>query len=116
MKKLIKLLLILVLMLCLTACSKDKPEQEVDYKDKPEQEVDYKAQLCAEELIKINKFETYAWAYQEVQGKLNLTVDYICIIEMYGSIDLKSYYVKALCYITKDNDVDIEFLNEIRIY
>ena len=109
MKKILKLLIILVFMICLTACSKDTPTTQVE-------EVNPKAELCAEELINIEKFEIYAWAYQEVQGKLNLTVDYICIIEMYGSTDLESYYVKALCYITKGNDVDIEYLEEKRIY
>jgi hypothetical protein len=109
MKKILKLLILLVFIVCLTACSKDKPTTQVE-------EVNSKAELCAEELININKFETYAWAYQEVQGKLNLTVDYICIIEMYGSVDLKAYYIKALCYITDGNDVDIEYLEEKIIY
>lgn len=109
MRKIFELLILLMFVICLTACSKDEPTTQVE-------EVNHKAKLCAEELITIEKFETYAWAYQEVQGKLNLTVDYICIIEMYGSKDLKSYYIKALCYITKGNDVDIEYLEEKRIY
>jgi Tfp pilus assembly protein PilP len=105
MKKIFKLLIILVLMLCLTACSKNKPTTEVE-------EVKSKAELCAEELLNIKKFKTYAWSYQEVQGKFNLDVDYACTIEMYGCEDSEVYFIKALCYITDGNDVDIEYLEE----
>jgi hypothetical protein len=103
MKKILLFVLCLFLV-SLSSCKKNN-DQTLNLIDTPKQ-----AQQCADELIEYLKPDTYAWSYVLMQGKLNLTVDFVCKIEIYYALDSETNYAnyaEYICYI-KDNDVDFE--------
>ena len=100
MKKILLFVLCLFLV-SLSSCKKNN-DQTLNLPDTPKQ-----AQQCADELIEYLKPDRYAWSYVLMQGKLNLTVDFVCKIEIYYTLDSKTNYAEYICYII-DNDVDFE--------
>ena len=100
MKKILLFVLCLFLV-SLSSCKKNNG-QTLNLQDTPKQ-----AQQCADELIEYLKPDRYAWSYVLMQGKLNLTVDFVCKIEIYYALDNKTNYAEYICYII-DNDVDFE--------
>lgn len=100
MRKLLCLLICFIL-IGLSSCKKNN-DQTINLADTPKQ-----AQQCADELIEYLKPDRYAWSYVLMQGKLNLTVDFVCKIEIYYTINSKTNYAEYICYII-DNDVDFE--------
>lgn len=97
-------------MMILHSCKDTTPEPTITVDHTSEQ-----AQQCADALLEYIQPDRYAWAYSEMQGKLNLTVDYVCEIRIYYSDSTKTYFEKYLCYIIGD-DVDWEKLESKRIY
>lgn len=94
----------------LQSCKQDNPpEPTIVVPDTSEQ-----AQYCADALLECIQPDRYAWAYNELQGKLNLTVDYVCEIRIYYSKGTVTYFARYLCYIIGD-DVDWEKLSVERI-
>jgi hypothetical protein len=96
-------------MACLHSCKDNTPEPTIVVPETSEQ-----AQSCADALIEYIQPDRYAWCYSEMQGKLNLTVDYICKIQMYYSKGTATYYVEYVCYMIGD-DVDWDKLSSNRI-
>ena len=94
----------------LQSCKQDNiPEPTIVTPDTSEQ-----AQQCANELVEYIQPDRYAWCYTEMQGKLNLTVDYICKIQIYYSKGTVTYYGEYVCYIIGD-DVEWDKLSTNRI-
>jgi hypothetical protein len=114
MKRLWLILFVMLLSISLAACSKNSG-QDLPANSQEQTESDKKAQKCADYIIEIEKFEGYAWTANELKGKINLTVNYMCIIKMYGGRDLKTYYVEYICYITPDGDIDYEQVTDKRL-
>lgn len=103
MKKILLFVLCLFLV-SLSSCKKNN-DQTLNSVDIPKQ-----AQQCADELIEYLQPDTYAWSYDLMQGELNLTVDFVCKIEIYYALDREPNYANYavyICYII-DNDVDFE--------
>lgn len=96
-------------MACLHSCKDNKQEPTIVVPDTSEQ-----AQYCVDALLEYIQPDRYAWAYNELQGKLNLTVDYVCEIRIYYSKGTVTYFARYLCYIIGD-DVDWEKLDSNRI-
>ena len=96
-------------MACLHSCKDNKQEPTIVAPDTSEQ-----AQYCADALLEYIQPDRYAWAYNELQGKLNLTVDYVCEIRIYYSKGTATYFARYLCYSIGD-DVDWEKLDSHRI-
>ena len=88
----------------LSSCKKNN-DQTLNLPDIPKQ-----AQQCADELIEYLKPDTYAWSYDLMQGKLNLTVDFVCKIEIYYALDREKHKLCKLYIFATfiDNDVDFE--------
>ena len=72
MKKILLFVLCLFLV-SLSSCKKNN-DQTLNLPDTPKQ-----AQQCADELIEYLKPDAYAWSYDLMQGKPNLTVELRCI-------------------------------------
>lgn len=103
MKKILLFVLCLFLV-SLSSCKKNN-DQTLNLVDTSKQ-----AQQCADELIEYLKPDAYAWSYDLMQGKPNLTVDFICKIEFYYAYERETHYANYavyICYII-DNDVDFE--------
>ena len=96
-------------MACLHSCKDTTPEPTIVVPGTSEQ-----AQQCADALLEYIQPDRYAWAYSEMQGKLNLTVDYVCEIRIYYSDNTNTYFARYLCYIIGD-DVDWDKLESKRI-
>ena len=96
-------------MACLQSCKENTNEPTITVPATSEQ-----AQQCADALIKSIGPDRYAWCYTEMQGKLNLTVDYICKIKLYYSKGTYTYYAEYVCYVIGD-DVDWDKLGSSRI-
>ena len=114
MKHLWLILFVMLLSISLAACSKNSG-QDLPANYQEQTESDKKAQECAEFIIDLRKFETYAWSADELKGKISLTVDYMCMIKMYGGIELRTYYVEYICYITPEGTIGYEKLKDTRI-
>jgi hypothetical protein len=62
---------------------------------------------CVDELLEYIQPDKYAWSYDLMEGELNLTVDFVCKIEMVYSDENDVYYSIFVCHIRGD-DVDWE--------
>jgi hypothetical protein len=72
-----------------------------------ENEVPSEVYKCVDELVKYIQPDKYAWSYDLMEGELNLTVDFVCKIEIFYSYENDEYYSIFVCYI-EDDDVDWE--------
>ena len=95
-------------MACLHSCTPNE-EPTIVLQGTPEQ-----AQMCAEAVIDSIKPDRYAWCYNEMQGSLNLTVDFIYEIQIYYSKGTVVYYAEYICYVI-NGSVSIDKLSSSRI-
>ena len=109
MKRIILLFIICLCLFVTTSCNKDITEPTIVTPDTSEY-----AQQCANALIESIQPDRYAWCYDELQGKLNLTVDYICKVQIYYSKNTTTYFAEYICYVIGD-DVDWEKVSSSRI-
>jgi hypothetical protein len=72
-----------------------------------ENEVPSEVYKCVDELVEYIQPDKYAWSYDLMEGELNLTVDFVCKIEMVYSDENDVYYSIFVCHIRGD-DVDWE--------